>query len=93
MKKIYAILDVRDNEEKEFVTDPLILDNDIQASMAYAQYLNQIKIGRLSILRDLRLYHIGNYLNNDITNPIKPLENIKEIAVNLNPMEEEADNE
>lgn len=93
MKKIYAILDVRDEEEKEFVTEPIILDNDIQACMAYAQYLDQIKASRLSIIRDLRLYQIGCYYNDNPKKPIFSLDTIKEIPINLNPMEEEEENE
>ena len=36
MKKLYAIADCR--EQIEFVTDPICLSNDVQASIAFVDY-------------------------------------------------------
>lgn len=87
MRKIYAIADVRDKNDIAWVTDPIILDNDIQASMAYANYQKELLKNGVSLERDLRLYQIGAFDNDDIENPIKAT--LEEIPVNLTTISED----
>ena len=63
---IYAIYDDR---QKEYVTDPMFLENDIQAAMAYRNFQNQL-VEKGLIVKDLRLMNIG-YLDKGEQEPIK----------------------
>lgn len=75
-------MDVRDNNDKAWVTDPIILENDIQASMAYADYQKQL-IKNHVLITDLRLYRIAYYDNDDVQKPIIIEPEPYEIPVNL----------
>lgn len=90
MKKIYAIMDCRDNNDKAWVTDPIILENDVQASMAFANYQRQLIKEHVKI-DDLRIYRIGYFDNDNDTEPLIKEYPLKEIPTNL--VEGEEDNE
>lgn len=90
MKFIYAIKDCRDEKEQSWVTEPIILDNDTQAKMAFANYQQQIKSQKLTpiLVEGLRLYKIGIYDFENKNAPLQPDEPT-EISVNLYVNEEE----
>lgn len=81
MKKIYAIADMRD-EEPTWITDPIILENDVQASMAYTDYQKQL-LKQHIFVKDLRLYRIGFFDNENLKEPLIKEFPPKEIAINL----------
>lgn len=88
MKRIYAIADMRD-DEPTWITEPIIVDNDVQASMAYTDYQRQLLKNHIAI-KDLRLYRIGYFDSESIEKPIIEEVKPKEIAINLvNENEEE----
>lgn len=75
-------MDVREEEDKAFVTEPIILENDVQASMAYADFQKQLIKNHVKVT-DLRLYRIALYDNDNVIDPIIKEIPIKEIPVNL----------
>lgn len=81
-KKIYAIMDVREANDRAWVTEPIIVDNDVQASMAYADFQKQLIRNHVKI-DDLRIYRIGYFDNDDADKPIVCEPIPIEIAVNL----------
>ena len=87
MKKLYAIADCR--EKIEFVTDPICLSNDVQASIAFVDYQRNL-LKQKVIVSDLRLYKIAEYEENSDM-PIREISPIQEIPVNLS--DEDSDSE
>lgn len=81
MKRIYAIADMRD-DEPTWITDPIILENDVQASMAYTDYQRNLLKNHIAI-KDLRLYRIAFFDSESIEKPIIEEVKPKEIAINL----------
>lgn len=91
MKKIYAINDNRDLD-KPYITEPILLDNDVQASMAYLDFQKQLMTKHL-IINDLRLFQIGKWNPDNFLEPLTILDKPREIPINLTNEEEGEENE
>lgn len=88
MKSIYCI---KDERTKDWIIDPMILENDIQASIAYVRNQKAI-LDTGVIIKDLRLYKIGKFDSENTSEPIVKIEPI-EIPIEFTPNEEGNANE